>query len=194
MANACGTNLCLSVAGGNRGFSRACSSTQFRRPEECAHWNHAKSFFGGIIYCIAKHFLRAKNALTQSGMFFPCGIPQLWTLRCCLAAGATPTPPPPPLPSGPLRGLAYAPPLGPQRQWFNQLQQARALGLQVPVVKRNRGITEEMLREFVKTPRLFVQSSMIPHEPFLAFTGKKDKRKKTITLNIGSVNDLCPDS
>jgi len=116
MANACGTNLCLSVAGGNRGFSRACSSTQFRRPEECAHWNHAKCFLGGIIYCIVKHFLRAKNALTQSGRFFPCGIPQLWTLRCCLDAGATPTPsPPPPLPSGPLRGLAYAPPLGPQR-------------------------------------------------------------------------------
>ena len=116
MANACGTNLCLSVAGGNRGFSRACSSTQFRRPEECAHWNHAKCFLGGIIYCIVKHFLRAKNALTQSGRFFPCGIPQLWTLRCCLDAGATPTPsPPPPLPSGPLRGLAYAPPLVPQR-------------------------------------------------------------------------------
>ena len=35
---------------------------------------------------------------------------------------------------------------------------------------------------------------MIPHEPFLAFTRKKDKRKKTITLNIGSVKDLCPDS
>ena len=34
---------------------------------------------------------------------------------------------------------------------------------------------------------------MIPDEPFLAFTRKKDQREK-ITLNVGSENDLCPDS
>ena len=33
---------------------------------------------------------------------------------------------------------------------------------------------------------------MIPHEPFLAFTRKNDKRKKND--NVGYVNDLCPDS
>ena len=35
---------------------------------------------------------------------------------------------------------------------------------------------------------------MISHEPFLLFTRKNDKRKNTITLNVVSVNDRCPDS
>jgi hypothetical protein len=33
---------------------------------------------------------------------------------------------------------------------------------------------------------------MIPHESFLAFTEKNDKREKND--NVGYVNDMCPDS
>ena len=43
-------------------------------------------------------------------------------------------------------------------------------------------------------PRLFVLVFHDPHELFLAFTREKKtiRGKKTITLNVGFVNDLCP--
>ena len=44
--------------------------------------------------------------------------------------------------------------------------------------RSSHGDLADAMWEFVKTPRLFVSSSMIPHEPFLAFTRKTIRGKK----------------